>query len=318
MRYLAFLFLIFTSLGVHAKEIELPFLIPDTIIEDSSLDSTAIVHFKFPNASPEDAMHINYKIGEVVDKHPLVTSVEQLVAEVAPGFHQLQFYYTSEYHEVYSSISVEAGKQYYYTVYFEPAEVFIMTEKPVIYLYPEKKQEVALKVTPKGDFTFTYPKYNDGWKVQAHPNGDLKIGNDTYKYLFWESSESLSKDAVNSNEGFVVAGTDVTEFLQEKLTIMGLNSREQADFITFWAPRMIQHSEVFLQFHFNESCDAFATLNITPKPNHVNRVYVVWQPVDQLRVAPKPQDIPTFDRSGFDVLEWGGQELPSTQNIRTL
>ncbi len=35
--------------------------------------------------------------------------------------------------------------------------------KPVIYLYPEEKTEVAVKLDYDGELTATYPDYRNGW-----------------------------------------------------------------------------------------------------------------------------------------------------------
>ncbi|GAB5416104.1 MAG: hypothetical protein Crog4KO_13110 [Crocinitomicaceae bacterium] len=294
-----------------SKELEIGILHPDSVVVDPTLDSTSLVFFNFPNATDQSGIIITYSIDGVQGTHSLINENKRLQLEASAGYHDLQFYYSSEYHEEYTSMNIEAGYRYYFSVYFNPSEVMIMTEKPVIYLYPETTQDIHVEVIPKGEFTFTYPKYDNGWDVTATPDGALKINDATYNYLFWEASEQLNPQDINSNIGFVVPGEDITSFLEEKLTLAGLNSKERADFITFWAPRMTTHSDVFLQFHFNKTCDRFGKLNITPEPNSIYRIYMVWQPVDELRIAPKPQEILVMDRSGFSVLEWGGQELPT-------
>lgn len=43
--------------------------------------------------------------------------------------------------------------------------------KPVIYLYPESKTDVAVKLAYAGELTCTYPAYQDGWNVSASPDG---------------------------------------------------------------------------------------------------------------------------------------------------
>jgi hypothetical protein len=48
--------------------------------------------------------------------------------------------------------------------------------KPVIYLYPEKEEEVYVKLNFNGELKVTYPKYDEsisGWKVKASPDGKL-------------------------------------------------------------------------------------------------------------------------------------------------
>lgn len=60
--------------------------------------------------------------------------------------------------------------------------------KPVIYLYPESKEDISVKVKFKdGNFTCTYPEYTNGWNVTAYPNGKIinKTDNDEYSYLYW-------------------------------------------------------------------------------------------------------------------------------------
>lgn len=313
MRYFLIALSLMTASISFSKELEIAILTPDSIVADPSLYSSSMLYFNFPNGTDLSSTEVTYSLDGKQGAFSLDTDERHLVLEAAEGWHDLQFFYSSEYHEEYTSISIEAGNHYYYTVMFQPAEVMIMSEKPVIYLYPEEVQDVHVEVEPKGEFTFTYPKYENGWDVTATPNGELKVNDATYNYLFWEASEKLDLQSINSNVGFVVPGTDITTFLEEKLTLAGLNGIERADFITFWAPRMTQHNDVFLQFHFNKECDRFGKLKITPEPNSIYRIYVIWQPVDQLRIAPTPQEIPQMDRSGFSVLEWGGQELPTTK-----
>lgn len=320
MKHLLFLAIVLSTTLAFAgqKETEIAILTPDSVVVDPTLDSTAIAYFNFPDAADLSGTSISYSIDDMEGQHSLVTNQGYLQLETTAGWHRLQFYYSPKYHEEYTSMNLEAGKRYYFTVSFIPAEMMIMSEKPVIYLYPEKVQNVQVSVAPVGEFTFTYPAYHDGWDVLAQPNGTLEVDSQSYNYLFWEASQQLTLEEIDFNVGFTVSGDDVTDFLERTLTNAGLNGKERADFITFWAPRMAVHNDVFLQFHTNEDCNRFATLDISPKPNNLYRIYVIWQPIDQLRIAPKPQEISKMNRDGFTVLEWGGQELPSTQMIRTL
>jgi hypothetical protein len=318
MKNLVFIFALLVSTGVFSKELEMNILIADSVIADPSLDSNSMAYFNFPNATDLSSKIIKYSIDGVQGEYSLGKRKKALGIELASGWHNLQFYFSSNYHEVYTSIDLEAGNRSYFSVHFMIAEIMIMSEKPVIYLYPEEEKDIHVEVEPTGEFTFTYPEYGNGWDVTATPEGQLKVNEEIYNYLFWEASEYISPNDVNTNEGFVVAGESITDFLEEKLTYAGLNGSERADFITFWAPRMTAHSDVFVQFHFNKQCDRFAELTITPKPDNIYRIYIVWQPVDQLRIAPEPQEIQVMDRSGFSVLEWGGQELPSTVKTNTL
>jgi hypothetical protein len=67
--------------------------------------------------------------------------------------------------------------------------------KPIIYLYPEEKTDVTVRLGAPEKLTASYPKYTDGWQVTAYPNGDLidkKTGNKLYS-LYWEGIRDASQ-----------------------------------------------------------------------------------------------------------------------------
>jgi len=108
--------------------------------------------------------------------------------------------------------------------------------KPVIYLYPTKTEQVNVQVNPIGGFTKTDRAYGSGWNVSAAPSGRLTNLSDgeTYPYLFWEGGAS---GVVNTpQEGFVVAQSDISALLTQKLALLGLNAQERADFLARSAP----------------------------------------------------------------------------------
>lgn len=231
-----------------------------------------------------------------------------------PGKHVFVIYLSEDYYEIYSdSLAIEKGFTDSYSVHLAiNSDLPIMVEKPVIYLYPEVETEVNVHVRVPGQMQFTYPEMNDGWKVMAAPNGELSIGEKKYNYLFWEANQTLNK--VETQSGFVVEGTKISTFLEEHLNQIGFTSKEAADFITYWGPRMAQHDRVFLRFEMNESCEQFGTLSIDPQPDHINRCYILWFPTSMKDAfIVRPQLIQKLDRSGFDVLEWGGLEIINSE-----
>lgn len=151
-----------------------------------------------------------------------------------------------------------------------------------------------------------YPAYNNEWKCKAESNGDLTIGKDTYNYLFWEAIADNSFDLSTSESGFFVEGKNVISFLDEKLDQAGLTSEEKADFITFWGPKLASKELSFVHFLFNEECDRYADLEISPKPDNIYRLYIIWAPVST-KFLIKKQAMKKIDRAGFTVFEWGGQ-----------
>ena len=56
----------------------------------------------------------------------------------------------------------------------EPADE-PLTEKPVIYLYPEQETTVSVSLDYAGTLTATYPAYENGWTVTAEPDGTLVL-----------------------------------------------------------------------------------------------------------------------------------------------
>jgi hypothetical protein len=78
------------------------------------------------------------------------------------------------------------------------------------------------------------------------------------------------------DEGFVVQKKDYASFLQEKLTYLGLIPGEYNEFIVYRLPLMNQYPYVSLKFAGKEYTDQ-APLTITPKPDSIQRVFMIFQ-----------------------------------------
>lgn len=182
----------------------------------------------------------------------------------------------------------------------------IRTEKPVIYLYPTSEQTVNVELNYKGKLTCTYPDYKAGWKVKARPDGTLTnlYDNREYSYLYWEG---VSENKWDMSKGFVVKGSETQEFLQEKLEFLGLTPREYNEFIVYWLPVM-QNNRYNLITFAGEDYENIAKLKITPQPDSVLRVMMVFKPLEK-PVKIEGQELKPFVRKGFAVVEWGGTEL---------
>ncbi|HIY37766.1 MAG TPA: hypothetical protein H9835_01285 [Candidatus Agathobaculum merdigallinarum] len=180
-----------------------------------------------------------------------------------------------------------------------------MCAKPVIYLYPEERTEVSVKLDYDGELTTTWPAYEDGWNVTACPDGTIfdQKGNE-YSYLFWEG---VSDTEYDFSKGFCVAGEDTAEFLRETLAEIGLTPEEYNEFIVYWLPRMQENPYNLIAFQSERYTQA-AELTITPKPDSVLRVFMAWKPLAQPQEI-APQTFTPFQRKGFTVVEWGGTEV---------
>ena len=180
------------------------------------------------------------------------------------------------------------------------------SEKPVIYLYPEQAQEVYVRLELDGEFTCTYPEYDNGWKVKAYPDGTLRdqVTGKEYNYLFWEGTSETEYDL---SRGFVVEGKDTAGFLEEKLAYLGLNEKERNEFIVYWLPRMEDNKYNLITFQ-GEAYTEHAKLKISPEPDSILRVFMVYKPLDKAIDIPE-QELEPFEREGFTVIEWGGAEM---------
>ena len=178
--------------------------------------------------------------------------------------------------------------------------------KPVIYLYPEKEQEVFVELDYKGELTCTYPEYKDGWRVVAHPDGTLvdEATGKEYSYLFWEGTSTTKYDL---GKGYVIAGKDTAEFLEMKLAELGLTRSEANEFIVYWLPEMQENPYNLITFQ-NETYQNAATLKITPEPDSILCVFMAYKALEKPIEVEEPVMEP-FERKGFTVVEWGGAKV---------
>ncbi|KAI4522931.1 hypothetical protein K525DRAFT_283239 [Schizophyllum commune Loenen D] len=234
--------------------------------------------------------------------------------------------------------------------------------KPVVYLYSPRKVEatVRLSLVPEWNLSVVYPVVpvkstgaGQGleWRVQTQQDGTLRelttgLG---VAYLYWEaktdgagtisppSSPTLATPAAISEEVFrpnlsglsdedsvVLPVSTVTPYLDTALAALGLHTEAR----TYWLPSMLKHEHVALRFVEQAAYERAAPLDITPAPDVVTRVFMLFRgvadaelnawPAAQLRAkepALRWQDVvgvqlaKTLDTSLFRVIEWGGMEV---------
>ena len=192
--------------------------------------------------------------------------------------------------------------------------------KPVLYLYPEQERAVTVTLDLEGTLDTVYPppervssadgRTRASWTVVAARDGTLTdTSGRTYPSLFWDATMTLPEP----DAGFVVSRVDAVAFLEDKLAQLGLNERESADFITYWAPRMRAHDYTFVSFdasaYTRRAAYSFTDADgemVTP--DTFIRVFMSIREADATTVA-EPQILtPPPPRSGFTAVEWGGTE----------
>jgi hypothetical protein len=175
--------------------------------------------------------------------------------------------------------------------------------KPVLYLYPEKETNVRITFEHKDNLTTTYPKFNNEWKVLAKPNGDLYDENGKYYYgLYWEEN---SNHKVDFSTGFYVEKENAIDFLEEKLSIIGLNDKEKNEFIMYWLPILEKNEKSLVYFELTEERNDYNKLIINPFPDSILRIAIHVKKVNK-KTNIKEEKLTTFKRIGFTAVEWGG------------
>lgn len=180
--------------------------------------------------------------------------------------------------------------------------------KPVIYLYPTSQQRLQVTLGNSANLKVTYPTYGQGWDVIAYPDGKIinLADNKEYSYLFWEGASD--HQAYDLTTGFIVEGKDSAAFLQNALGKMGLTPREYNEFIVYWLPKMLNNPYNLIHFASNEEYADKVSLSVSPKPDSLLRIFMVFKALPaQTEIT--PQNLATFQRQGFSVIEWGGTEI---------
>ena len=178
---------------------------------------------------------------------------------------------------------------------------------PVIYLYPrEDNTEISVKLDYNGTLTTLDPSFNieNGWKVTAGTNGKITLGENSYDYLYWEG---VPNNQYNFFSGFCVKGEETEAFLNDKLNYLGLNDSETSAFISYWLPQMKDNDYNVISFQEGAYTNN-ARLTVEPAPDSVIRVFMAWYPSNK-NVKILPQYLDSVSRSGYSVVEWGGNKV---------
>lgn len=224
------------------------------------------------------------------------------IQSIPAGFYSLKVEYTG-FKIINTTIKLKEGQTVDLEITLKEIEIHL--EKPIIYLYPTSKQKISVNLDFDGELEFTYPKYpKTGWEVTAEPDGTLtdKEGKEYYA-LFWEGKPN--KEIIPTS-GFIVAGDQTAEFLEDKLAYLGLNRKEANEFIVYWLPKMEKNA--FNLIHFSSSeYEEIAKLTVKPTPETIIRIMMITSPLEHKINFPL-QDLKPLkkERKGFTVVEWGG------------
>jgi len=179
--------------------------------------------------------------------------------------------------------------------------------KPVIYLYPTKKQKVFVKIWLNWKFLKTIPEYSSWWKVTAYPDGKIIVGGKIYPYLY---RDGIDYNYIPPSRWFVVENKKekIKQLLENVLKQVWLNDKEIEDFTEYWLSYLTKIKEpyIFIWFKFNDSLNRETPLYIDPKPDTIIRIFMDYRWLDK-KIKVKQPILKKTERRWFVVVEWGGR-----------
>jgi|SRR3989344_5314074 len=177
--------------------------------------------------------------------------------------------------------------------------------KPAIYLYPEEKKLISVKIFPKGNLTFTDPVYSpSGWDVLADPGGNIFFENKQYDYLYYEA-EIPDGLIEKPSSGFTIKYENLRELFSVILPELGLNEKETTQFSEYWLKALPASKYYFVGIISEKNLNQIAPVSIKPAPSNFIRVTLYFEAIDGPLSINSPE-IVTPVRDGFTALEWGG------------
>lgn len=191
--------------------------------------------------------------------------------------------------------------------------------KPAVYLYPPRQQIVNVQVNPRGQLSYTDPPYDKttGWTVWAKPDGKISnfqarsrelrsypIPNFQYDYLYYES-KLLDSEIKKPESGWVVKPDQLESLFNKILPELGLNKKEQSDFMGYWLNKLPASPYYFVGLVDKPQRDYLEALKVTPDPDTSIRFSLYFEALDQPKVVTEPK-ITTPTRKGFTLVDWGG------------
>lgn len=280
-----------------------------SVARDSSIskDSCLVYGYATHNKNPLNGVRISTLDHE---RSSITDSIGYFSFKVALNDTLLYAFKPKHKEIVTRKLPIEGGAKIEIEFYMKEDIQVEIVLKPIIYLYDSLERTLEIELKSNGELTFTYPQYKDRWIVKAHPNGLISYENKIYPYLFWEGKQEISfiKNSMGEKEGFFIKTDTVINFLQHILAELGLSSKEKADFIIFWGPKISQSTYSNIQFLLDKDyATEIAELTINPKPTSMRRIYIIVNGTENKEtIFLKPQKFNTFIRTNFSLIEWGG------------
>jgi hypothetical protein len=192
------------------------------------------------------------------------------------------------------------------------------------------------------------------WTVEAEPDGKLveRTTGVEVTYLYWEATANSrlvtpdasrattpvedietfdpSRPSLSPGDSILLPIGKIPSYLDAALKALTLHTEARTSFITYWLPSLLKHEYIALRFISQSSYEKAARMRISPTPDVVTRVFMLFRgvrPDDVALWAPAAaraaaEDGATFwpnvvgvdsvrasDLMLFRILEWGGMEV---------
>ena len=205
-------------------------------------------------------------------------------------------------------------------------------------------------------------KQQTAWTVSAQPNGTLTEVSSGLElsYLFWEADSqqrrpptppftppgspahpdldqyqlqteqfdpSIPDLTPSTSTAVLLPFAELLPYLDRTLKALALHTAARNDFITYWLPKLARRPYVALRFLPQPAYERAAALSVSPAPDVVTRVFMLFRGVaecdvgdwKEARARAKDEDVDWVELVGvrpeaediglFRVLEWGAMEV---------
>lgn len=190
-----------------------------------------------------------------------------------------------------------------------------VVKKPAIYFYPPYDNfKVSVKLKVNGKILKSDPAFVNSWDLVANTDGNIFVKGKRFRYLFYENTLN---EPVEMEDNYWVISKDRVDLLKVLFVSLGLNERESQDFYDYVKGELGKTGANYFKVS-RVSYDYLQknmVLNISPKPDNLIRIILVFQPFNDPRKIPdfdkKINKVintliyPERDKNKFNVVEWG-------------
>ena len=179
---------------------------------------------------------------------------------------------------------------------------YLIDYKPNIYIYPENQISLDVNISfPKsGEVIKSIPKFPEQWQnLQIESDGKI---NNKYDYLFYES---IQPNIFQKRKGWIIKLENLKSFFEENLRETGFKQDEIDDFIEYWIPKLTDSKYYAIYPQYNEQLDPLIRLDFSQQPDSILRLTYYISKLKSNEIELSEPDIPSFERKGFVVTEWG-------------